>query len=160
RRDVSPVRAKRSMCALCAARKRGGTHRSSGLPRISLARYPNMASAAALNSTIRWSRSMVMIASIADRTIASRRAASACPASFIPWLRSGRSADIPRAPCCEEHDSDLAHEPAKAPHGRGAFAIDGSQSEEPEWIFRDRHRDDPGGCCKGGDPGSEADQSR
>ena len=47
--------------------------RSSGAPIASAALHWNIFSAAALKRTIRWSRSTVMIPSIADRTIASSR---------------------------------------------------------------------------------------
>ncbi len=65
RRDVLPVSAKRSTWAWCAARKRAGIKRSSGVPMASALLQPNMCSAAALNRTMRCSASTVMIASIA-----------------------------------------------------------------------------------------------
>jgi len=65
-------------------------NRSSGPPIASTALQPNIFSAAPLNSTIRWSASTERIASIADRTIASRRASP----SRIAWCarRISRSA--------------------------------------------------------------------
>ena len=100
RRDVSPVLAKRSMWARCAARNRSGMSRSSDVPIASSGVQPNIFSAARLHSTMRWSASIVMIASIAERMIASRRASpsravasrsGASPCTAAPARRAPRS---------------------------------------------------------------------
>ena len=86
RREVVPVCANRSMCSRCrAAEALRDEHRRSAAPITCSRVHPNVASAAALNMTMRCASSMAMIGSIADSARSPARACALCHPRWAAW---------------------------------------------------------------------------
>jgi len=82
-RLVTPVSPKLRMCLPWAPWNRCGIKRTTSCPTASAAGQPNICSAAELNRRMRWSRSTVMIASMADPRIPDRRSWLSCKATVL-----------------------------------------------------------------------------